>query len=96
MASMGRVMEIERILNLSTAHLTPDDVDVIESSDHILSWDLEPALLVSVCPRDYHLDDVQVPSNLEYILWYASGRDCQWVMFGPGLPQIYDLPTFEW
>jgi hypothetical protein len=93
----GQGLEIERMLVLSTAHVT------LETSIEFEDGDVGSHKFVSsygfgcwVRPSAEDLDYVNAPEDLEVVLKFAQRYDCRWVRFDTDGPRIPGLPLYSW
>jgi hypothetical protein len=86
-------MAIERILDLSTAHVTPETL--IHNKVHLyLVADYELGAIYYV-PPFADIDD-DLPEDLKLVMKYASINDCLLIRFDADAPFIEALPRYEW
>lgn len=88
-------MSIEKTLSISTAHITPRDDDWLRNHSEV-GRDIGGGWMIPVCPLDYHMDGVELPKNLDRLMYYAHGLGCSWIILGNWLDSVDDLPQFEW
>ena len=88
-------MSIEKMLTLSTAHITPADDEWLREEGTV-GQDMCDGWLIPVCPVDYHKDRIDLPKNLDRLVYYAHGLGCEWIMLGNWEDPTDELPQFEW
>lgn len=100
-------LEISKMLTVSTAHLTKEDVRYLElagSTDygdltvyekrfHSVYYESLYGWFVYV-PDD--LNEIDVSENLKHILAFAKSHECDWMCFDEDGCVIKELDTYDW
>jgi len=90
-------LEINKMLTISTGHISLETADRISAGDDDLPWILnwsEYGWLV-LC-HDITGDDLDFPQDLQRCMDFARSRDCEWLRLDMDGDQIDELPVFDW
>ena len=95
-------MEIERILVLSTAHISESTADEMNAAT--ASTTRFPVNVYGksdfgwfiFVPSSLEYPDNRVPEDLQAVLRYARENDCEWIMFDRDADIDGNLQVFDW
>lgn len=100
-------LEISKMLTVSNAHLTQDDVRYLEWVGNSNSGDLV-TYKKSFCGIDGEevygwfvyvpddLNELRLSENLKCILTFAKSYECDWICFDRDGCVIKELDTYDW
>ena len=100
-------LEIAKMLTVSTAHLTKEDVRYLELAGSSDYGDL------TVYEKRFHgqcyenlygwfvyapddLNERNAPENLRHILTFAKNNECDWICFDEDGCVVKELNTYDW
>ena len=86
---------IIRVLDLSTAHVTPGTMQRIDDGESAATMQSEYGALISTYMPD-HPDRDFYPSDLRLVLAYGRHHGCAYVLLDRDGPETDSLPTYEW
>ncbi|MFE7817731.1 hypothetical protein ACFU1R_05955 [Priestia megaterium] len=97
-------MEINQMLSLSTAHVTKDASEWLDGQAK-LTKDNKMDLITYpkggygwfIPLYDEMFDEGKIiPDSVLFIIGYAMGKGCQWIMFDHEIEPIDELPKYVW
>lgn len=91
---------ILKVLELSTAHVSPDTATLLDRGAPVGTTYYElvcgAGWLLLVPESDEALDNESLTKDIASIITYARGHGCRWVLFDGDADKVADLPTWEW
>lgn len=96
---MTELLEIRKILVLSTAHVTAETAILLNETD-CQKWPLvggpysEYGWFVSA--HDGDALDRETSPDLIAVIAYAKSKDCSMILFDRDADTVDELPTYEW
>jgi hypothetical protein len=91
-------MNIEKMLVLSTAHITEKTKDWLEQLPEafIVYPKEEYGFFIPLWEGILKEKKGEIPNELHNIMVYAKKKDCDWIMLDRDAFIIDDLPLYEW
>ncbi|MCU5076996.1 hypothetical protein OB985_05315 [Bacillus cereus] len=94
---------IQKMLEVSTAHITYETAKWLDGQveatkenniDLIVYEKGEYGAFIPLYPEMFA--DKVLPESLVFIIGYAMGKGCSWIMLDRDVEIIDDLPTYNW
>ena len=88
---------IMKMLDISTAHITPQTMKRLEEEDDELDLVIYPTpygAFVHIPVDDLDIIDA-LPEDLKRVVFYAMGLECDWIKFDGAAEIILELRNYE-
>lgn len=112
MVPYGQLMPINRYLDLSTGHITQEEMEaMLEAAHRRVGSESDDSILPTLILHDYgawvHVPDPDLEPegetsraerfpNLQAVIELARANECAWINLDSDAKTEDSLPTFEW
>jgi hypothetical protein len=92
-------LEIEKVLTISTAHLSPETAKVL-TEENSFGWIVFPkgdiGWFIYTAKQIDVLDPPDTPTDLLQCVLLARANDCAWLCLDRDAGRVMGAPTYEW